>query len=132
MDFTERLETLKEAGMLDDTGISDVQKVLEIFRRDYGVVLEEENASMFIAHLCAAYNRNQTHEEVPPLEEENRKEIRALPTYSRSEEILHKMMDATENPLSKAEQEYILMHINNLIGNLMETGEWKADPPRSR
>ena len=57
MDFTERFELYKEGGMISDEDIKDLNAVIELFKKEYGITLEEENASMFIAHLCAAYGR---------------------------------------------------------------------------
>ena len=54
MDFTERFELYKEGGMINDGDIEDLNAVIRLFKEDYGVTLEEENASMFIAHLCAS------------------------------------------------------------------------------
>ena len=68
MDFTERFELYKEGGMINDEDIKDLNAVIDLFKKDYGITLEEENASMFIAHLCAAYGRlssNEPVDEVP-------------------------------------------------------------------
>ena len=128
MDFTERFDLYKEGGMINDSDIEDILKVIDLFRNEYGVVLEEENAAPFIAHLCAAYGRLVTHEEVDEVPEAVMEELRSLDTYNESLEILEKVMNATKNPLNETEQGYALLHINNLIAQFMETGEWHTDP----
>ena len=124
MDFSERLDLYKEGGMISDADIEDINAVVELFQKDYGVVLSEENAGMFIAHLCAAYGRLLTGEDVDKLPIEVVTELESLDTYEESKEILKKVMDATKNPLNETEQAYALLHINNLIAQFKEQGEW--------
>ena len=60
-------------------------------------------------------------DEVP---EEVLKELESLDTYEESKEILSKVMKATNNPLNEVEQGYALLHINNLIAQFKQSGEW--------
>lgn len=115
MNFDERLALYVEGGMITNKDVDVIHKVIDMFREDYGMELTEENAGMFIAHLCAAFNRNVTKEEVPPVEESMIKELAALDTYPKSLEILDKLMAVTDNSLNKTEQDYALLHINNLL-----------------
>ncbi len=124
MDFKERFDLYKEGGMINDRDIEDLNAVIELFKREYGVTLEEENASMFIAHLCAAYGRLTSEEEVDEVPEEVMEELRSLDSYEESLEILDKVMKATKNPLNETEQRYALLHINNLIAQFRQDGEW--------
>ena len=124
MDFTERFDLYKEGGMISDHDIEDILKVIALFQNEYGVVLEEENAAPFIAHLCAAYGRLVSHEEVDEVPEAVMEELRSLDSYEESLEILEKVMNATSNPLNETEQGYALLHINNLIAQFKEAGEW--------
>ncbi|MBO7675900.1 MAG: PRD domain-containing protein [Erysipelotrichaceae bacterium] len=126
MDFTERLELYKEGGMITDADIEDINAVVDLFKKEYGVVLEEENAGTFIAHLCAAYGRLVSKEEVDELPKEVVEELEALDTYEESKQILKKVMDVTKNPLNETEQGYALLHINNLIAQFKQQGEWHA------
>lgn len=124
MDFTDRFDLYKEGGMITDNDIEDILKVIDLFKKEYGVVLEEENAAPFIAHLCAAYGRLVTHEEVDEVPEAVMDELRSLDSYDESLEILERVMNATNNPLNETEQGYALLHINNLIAQFKESGEW--------
>ena len=124
MDFTERLELYKEGGMITDADIEDINAVVDLFKKEYGVVLEEENVGTFIAHLCAAYGRLVSKEEVDELPKEVVEELESLDTYEESKQILKKVMDVTKNPLNETEQGYALLHINNLIAQFKQQGEW--------
>ena len=126
MDFSERFALYKEGGMINDADIEDLNAVIDLFEKEYGVKLEEENAATFIAHLCAAYGRLVTKEEVDELPQAVLDELVSLDTYDLSKEILKKVMKVTKNPLNETEQGYALLHINNLIAQFKENGEWHA------
>ncbi len=124
MDFTERLDLYKEGGMINDADIEDINAVINLFKSEYGITLEEENAGTFIAHLCAAYGRLASGEDVDVIPEEVMDELKSLDSYDLSKQILEEVMKATKNPLNEVEQGYALLHINNLIAQFKETGEW--------
>ncbi len=124
MDFTERLNLYLEGGMIDEKDVRDVNRIIELFHDEYGVTLLEENADTFIAHICAAYSRLKSGEDVEELPEVVLDEVKALDSWPLSVKILERVMAVTENPLNETEQGYALLHINNLIARLQETGEW--------
>lgn len=126
MDFKERLDMYKEGGMITDRDAKDIEAVIKLFKDDYNIELCEENAATFIAHLAAAYSRNATKEELDDLSNDMLDEIKALDTYEESLKILDKIVDVTNNPLNDVERNYVLLHLNNLMANLTETGEWHA------
>ena len=110
MDFTERFELYKEGGMITDADIEDIKAVIALFKDKYGVTLEEENAK----------------EPVDELPKEVVDELESLDTYDLSKKILEEVMQVTKNPLNETEQGYALLHINNLIAQFKESGEWHA------
>lgn len=125
MNFDERLELYREGGMLTDNDVKNVNAIINMFKEDYGVVLEEENADFFIAHICAAYGRNVTKEEVDALPDAVRNELEGLDTYKESLQVLERLLEVTDSPLSDVEKDYALLHINNLISHFKETNEWQ-------
>lgn len=118
MDFTERLELYQEGGMIDEADAKDVLAIVEMYRQRYNIELCEENADTFVAHLCAAFSRNHTHEPVEPLMKEVFDQVRELETYPLSLEMLESIKSVIHSPLNETEQEYVLMHINNLLDKL--------------
>ena len=117
MDFSERLSLYREGGMLTDEDIKDIEAILALFKDKYEMVLEEENADFFIAHISAAYNRNKSGEPVEELPQEVMDELLSLETYEKSRNILSDILEITHNPLSEVERNYALLHINNLLAN---------------
>lgn len=120
MDFTERLELYQEGGMINENDVKDVLAIVAMFQEKYHVQLCEENADTFVAHLCAAFGRNATHEAVEPLMEEALDEVKALESYPLSVEMLENIKGVIHNSLNQTEQEYVLLHLNNLIAKLNE------------
>ena len=124
MDFTERLDLYKEGGMLNDDDVNDVLAIIKMFKDEYGVELQEENADTFIAHVCAAYSRNKSGEPVDELPEQIRKELEGLDSYEQSLQILNRLIEVTHNPLNQVEKDYALLHINNLIARFKGENNW--------
>ena len=124
MDFKERLELYRDGGMLSDGEVKDVNAIIDMFKNEYNVVLQEENAEAFVAHICAAYGRNVTKEKIDPLPETARKELERLDTYAESLQVLERLLEVTSNPLSDIEKGYALLHINNLILQFSDIDEW--------
>lgn len=118
MDFSERLNMFLEGGMINQQDVDDINAVIKMFEEKYHVLLEEENADFFINHLCAAFSRKVTHEEVEPLPEEVKKELIELDSYNKSLDILNDVMKVMHNDLNNTELDYVLLHINNLITKL--------------
>ena len=125
MDFTERLNLYLEGGMIQPDDVADVQAIITMFDQKYHIVLQEENADTFIAHLCAAFGRSATGKaivilnkyDLPP---EVKAELEGLDSYPQSLQMLKDVMAATRNRLNPTEQDYALLHINNLIARLAE------------
>lgn len=118
MDFNERLEMYLEGGLINENDVKNVNSILNMFEKKYHVVLNEENAATFIAHVCAAYSRIRTNEPIEELSSEVKKQLEALKTYSLSLEILENVLKVTDNPICDIEKDYFLLHINNLISTL--------------
>ena len=51
MDFSERFDLYKEGGMITDSDIEDLNAVIDLFEKDYGVKLEEENMELKVLRL---------------------------------------------------------------------------------
>ena len=54
-----------------------------------------------------------------------RNELEGLDTYNESLQVLKRLLEVTDSPLSDIEKDYVLLHINNVIRHFKENGEWK-------
>ena len=88
MDFTERLNLYLEGGMIQPEDVADIQAIIAMFDTKHHIILQEENADTFIAHLCAAFGRAVSEEEVEPLPPEVKAELEGLDSYPKSKEML--------------------------------------------
>ena len=120
MDFTERLNLYLEGGMIQPEDVADIQAIIAMFDTKHHIILQEDNADTFIAHLCAAFGRTASGEEVESLPPEVKAELEGLDSYPKSKEMLQDVMAAARNRLNETEQDYALLHINNLIARLNE------------
>lgn len=118
MDFEERLQLYTEGGMINDNDVNVVHEIIAMFEKEYGIVLTEENAGMFIAHLCAAFGRNVSKEKIPPVSKDMMQELVTLESYPKSLEILDRLRQITKGSLNSTEEEYALLHINNLLATV--------------
>ena len=118
MDFTERLELYREGEMITDENVKTILDIVAMFREKYNIVLCEENADTFIAHLCAAFFRMRTGEPVEPLMEDAFAEVKEMATYPLSVELLQNIEAVLGEPLVREEQEYVLLHVNSLLDKL--------------
>lgn len=84
MDFTTRLDILKNAGMLTEQDHGRICQVIDYFATEQGIGLTEENASSMITHLCAALGRIQRGEPVEPLDEEVYESTKEEPDFERA------------------------------------------------
>lgn len=123
-DFSDRLDLYREVGMLTEQEYNDVYRVLDLFKDEYGVVLCEENAEFFVAHLSAALHRNVSGEEVIEMTEEALEQLKSEPCYGISEKVLRQIIARVDTEIRKEEHGYLLLHLCALIAKLTEQGEW--------
>lgn len=114
MDFKERLDMYLDGGFINSDDVDNINKIIKMFKDKYNIVLQEENAGMFIAHLCAAYSRVNNNEEVDELPSDILNDVKKLDSYPKSLEMLKDIEKIT--PLSEKEQKYVLLHLNNMLG----------------
>ena len=115
MEFDERLKLYLDGGMIDEKDVLDINKIINLFKDKYNIVLTEDNASFFISHLCSAYSRSKTQEKIDPVDNDILAQIKRSKTYSMSLNILKDIFDITNNPFNEIERDYMLLHINNLL-----------------
>ncbi len=118
MDFEERLQLYTEGGMITAKDVKVIHEIIDMFEKEYGIVLTEENAGVFIAHLCAAFGRNVSKEKIPPVSKDMMQELVTLESYPKSLEILDRLRQITNGSLNSTEEEYALLHINNLLATV--------------
>ena len=121
MNFDERLQMYIDGEYITKEDADNVNKVVDLFKDEFGIELSEENASMFIAHLCAAYSRLHNGEKIETLPVEILNEVRNTSTFNKSLDIVKRIFEVTNSSLDEEEKNYLLLHINNLLGSYGES-----------
>lgn len=114
MELTLRLNILRDAGQLSQENYDKVLKVINYFKEKRDIILLEENASMFITHLCSALTRIEEDKLVNKLDEVVAESLKEDKNYDKAylvtkdlEEILGKIPDS--------EFDFIIMHVCTLL-----------------
>lgn len=117
MELTIRLNILKDSGMLSEENYNKVLKVIEYFDKEKNIKLHEENASMFITHLCSALERIDKNEVLNDLDEEILESLKTEEKYNESM-CLVKDLSKVVGELPREEVNFIVMHVCTLLAQV--------------
>lgn len=106
----ERLDILKEAGVISDDIRDAVIEFAESFEKKYSLTMTEENASMLITHLAMSLARIKNGEEINGMDELTMDEIRQSKIYGELPEFYGIFEDKLQIRLPESEKGYIALH----------------------
>ncbi|MDV4150412.1 PRD domain-containing protein [Clostridium sp. AL.422] len=117
MELDIRLNIFKESGMLSEENYNKVLKVIEYFNDIKNIKLVEENAAMFITHLCSALGRMDKNEIVNDIDEEILESLKLEEKYNES---MHLVKDLKEviGEIPKEEMNFLVMHVCTLLAQV--------------
>ena len=120
MDLTIRLEILKNSGMLSERNYNKIVRVIEYFDKVKNIKLVEENASMFITHLCSALERIDKNEIVNDLDEDILEALRLEEKYNESmhlvkdlKDVIGEILDILTNPNCKVNDDTKIRNVSS-------------------
>ena len=114
MELDIRLNILKDSGMLSEQNYNKVIKVIEYFDKIRNIKLVEENAAMFITHLCSALGRMDKNEIVNDIDEEILEGLKLEETYNESVELVKDLKDVI-GEIPREEMSFLVMHVCTLL-----------------
>lgn len=114
MELITRLNILKDSGMLSEGNYNKVLKVIDYFDKVRNIKLVEENASMFIIHLCSALGRIDNNEILNELDEEILESLKLEDTYNESMHLVKDLKDVI-GEIPKEEMNFLVMHVCTLL-----------------
>ena len=117
MELKERMNLLRDAGVLSQKNYESVEKVIAYFKEQHGIALTEENAAAFITHLCMALERLDKGEEVKPLDRAVFEEVQQEESYEQAAACCRDMNKILPQ-LPEAEVEYICTHVGVMLAAL--------------
>lgn len=115
MDLMLRLSILHDAGQLSATNHQAILKIIDFFRTNWGIELNEENGSMLITHLAIAFERIAKGETVAAVESFVLDELKSQPCFDKSETTLTAMAELLGQEIPVNEQGYIHIHLCTLF-----------------
>lgn len=102
----ERLQILKEAGMMDEIGERAAEFMLSRLEAD-GVKTTDENIGMFLTHLIAAINRMKTEEAIEEVNPDLKSELLKNPFYPKTQWYFSEMEKQLGIRMEEAEEIYV-------------------------
>ena len=115
MDIMDRINVMKEYGIVDDTAYNDLVTIVSTMRKQFDITLTEENAGVMITHIASAFGRNRSGEMIDAVAAAASGGLREDPGYDKAVEILSELRRNIKNDLSEIEQEYVLLHLCTLL-----------------
>lgn len=115
MELTIRLNILKDSGMLSEENYNKVMEVIKYFDEVKNIKLVEENASMFITHLCSALGRIDKNEIVNDLDAEILESLKLEENYNNAMSLVKDLTDVL-GEIPREEVNFLVMHICTLLG----------------
>lgn len=114
-ELEERISVLHEAGFVDESGVADLNAIVETLAKDYGFPKSDELMGSFVTHVAAAMKRARDGEAIEPLPEIVVEQIRVGANSNKAEEIKRALLRVMEHELSQDEQDFVLVHVSGML-----------------
>lgn len=114
MELTLRLDILRDSGQLSKENYNKVIKVINYFEEKRDIKLLEENASMFITHLCAALGRIEENNLVNKLDDVVAESLKENENYDEAFKVA-KDLENILGEIPDSELDFIVMHVCTLV-----------------
>lgn len=114
MELTLRLDILRDSGQLSKENYNKVIKVINYFEEKRDIKLLEENASMFITHLCAALGRIEENNLVNKLDDVVAESLKENENYDEAFKVA-KDLENILGEIPGSELDFIVMHVCTLV-----------------
>lgn len=114
-ELTERIETLRSLGVVDEAGYRDLRRAVSLVSEVCGIGAEDERLAPLATHLAAAFGRGSNGEAVCPLGPQVLADVKGSPLYPRIVEICDALTRSFENSLSEDERDFLLVHVGGLL-----------------
>ncbi len=119
-ELEKRLTILKEVGQIGNESFELAFKIIKSLEEKHGIILKEENGSMLVTHIVMANERMISKEKLNPLSDIIKEELNTNPNIELSKEVTNTIIKDFGENFDKTEEDYILMHVCNLVGSLNE------------
>lgn len=116
-----RLQLLKDSGQITETTCARIRDLVLFLEKRTGIVLNEDNAAMLVTHFAIALERASRGENVNPMEEMTRLQVRSSAGYASAISLLDEWLkDGSMPGIHENERDFLLLHLCVLLENLRE------------
>ena len=129
MAFEERLSILQGAGLLSQEDRRKVEEIIA-FLGERGLPMEEETATGFVTHLCAALDRVRKGEPIETFDPETYASMQQEPNFQEAWEMGREVYQKVPD-LPEAEQKFITLHLQALLVNSQRAAKSSATMPET-
>ena len=118
-----RLELLQKANQIDREVFIAMNEVINLFKKNWGIELTEENGQMMITHLSMALMRVKKGLPINQIDEEVYEDVMESEFFTKAKKILEDMKSILPVELPESEKRYMLVNNTLILENLNEGGD---------
>lgn len=111
----ERIEVLRSCGLVDDSGVRDLNRIADSLVSECGVSHDDEVLGTLITHVAAALKRARDGERINPLSSDIIADVKDSAVYPEALRIQRALLDSMENDLPQDERDFVLVHVGGLL-----------------
>lgn len=114
-ELRERMRLLREANVVDDSGLRDLEEIVRLLKEEAGVDENSPQLAALVAHVAMALHRRSLSEQVKPVSSEAMEDVRESFVYPEALRLQRLIDSRMSNALSEDEQGYVLVHVGGLL-----------------
>ena len=129
----ERMTLLRAAGIVDDTGLRDLEALVRVVVSETGVSPDDAHLASLATHVASALHRCATGERVDPVPDEVMADVRESAVYPEARRVQRLIEAEMVNQLPEDERDFVLAHVGSLLMSEHDAqggGEMRR-PPRA-
>lgn len=111
-----RVDVLLESGEIDADIAQAVIAFAEYIEAQYDILLNEDNGSMLLTHICMALVRIKKGDEILPMDAEVLAQVRDNEVYRQIPNLVRMLERKLNVSIPESEFGYLAVHLINLLG----------------
>lgn len=114
MELKERIDLLRDAGVLSQKNYESVEKVIAYFKEQHDIELTEANAASFVTHLCMALERKDQNQKIAPMDESLLTDIKKEDCFPQAYGYCKEVCSLLPQ-IDEEESNYLCLHIASFL-----------------
>ena len=120
MSLTIRLQLLLTGNVINQYAYDCCLTIIELFKKEFDIELNERNAQQYITHLASALMRVTQQDMIDTVDPELYQEIIDSPYYEQATLICDKITSRLNITIPDAERQYLIMNHCYIIDQLSQ------------